>query len=1015
MNEICYKNVDMDYGLIQGFLDGLRPTARVTVDAWADKYRRLSSIASSEPGQWRTDRTPYLREIMSKLTATDPTERVVVMKGAQVGLALSLDTPIPTVDGWKTMGTIALGDTVFDENGNACRVTLVTPVMYDHQCFEVTFSDGSKIVADADHNWTVWDEKKYESRKRVTINTAQIAKTFKHRARNRYAVDLTKPLELPFSELVIPPYTLGVWLGDGNSSSNRVTTHKDDAAEMLSYILEEGIQAHLCDKHTKGNCTEIVFSKPHGFCQRNHDLSIVGVTKGGRCAECHRRRSNGNTLSPVVSPKFGKLLSDLNVLNNKHIPIGYLRASVAQRFELLRGLMDTDGHVTKEGYCEWYSCSPKLTEDVFELIASLGFKPVMKFKRTGKPMSIDGKRFYETVGVWRITFQAYAESFVVNLKRKRERLKRRADCRHSEIERRRITNVVEVESVPVRCIQVDSPSHLYLVGKGMIPTHNTEAGNNWLGYIMHISPAPTLMVMPTEAMVKKNSKTRIDPMIEASPILRERIAPARSRDSGNTMLQKEFPGGVLMLVGANSASGLRSMPVRFLFLDEVDAYPMDLDGEGSPLALAMARTRTFAKRKIFEISTPTISGLSIIESEFAATDQRHFHVPCPHCGVFQDLVWGQVRWEPGKPETAVYECRECNELIEERYKPKMLAHGEWKAHAPENIHWRTVGYHINSLYSPYGWYSWGDAVKDYEEAANDANKMKTFVNTVQGLTWKEDGESPQFMALYDKREHYEFNVPPMEVAFLTAGMDVQGDRLEVEIVGWGVGKRSWSVDYRVFDGDTAKPDVWKNVADLLNESWTTEDGRQLRLSLLCIDSGFNTSHVYNFCLNQDSSRVIPIKGQERLTTMASAPRPIVVSRSGSKIGSVKVWGVGVNMIKSELYGWLKMNKDEDGSKPNGYCTFPQYDQHHFKSLTAEKVHVVKDKKGFDRIEWVKEFQRNERLDCRVYARAAAYIIGIDRMSDDQVEAMRGQAPVDEPKPSSSGGSSFWGGRGGFWK
>jgi phage terminase large subunit GpA-like protein len=540
----------------------------------------------------------------------------------------------------------------------------------------------------------------------------------------------------------------------------------------------------------------------------------------------------------------------------------------------------------------------------------------------------------------------------------------------------------------------------------------TEAGNNWVGYIVHVSPAPTLMVMPTEAMVKKNSKTRIDPMIEASPILRERIAPARSRDSGNTMLQKEFPGGVLMLVGANSATGLRSMPVRFLYLDEVDGYPMDLDGEGSPLALAMARTRTFAKRKIFMISTPTVEGMSIIEGEFALTDQRYFHVPCPHCGVYQDLVWDQMRWDKGKPDTVVYECRECSEAIEERFKPKMLAHGEWKSHAPENQNWKVVGYHINSLYSPYGWYSWANAVTDYEEAENDANKMKTFMNTVLGLTWKEVGDSPQWMDLWNKREEYEMNVPPEEVAFLTAGMDVQGDRLEVEIVGWGTGKRSWSIDYRVYDGDTAKPDVWKKAAELLNESWRTVDGRELRLSLMCVDSGFNTSHVYNFCINQDSSRVIPVKGQEKLTTMASAPRPVIISRAGTKVGSVKVWGVGVNMIKSELYGWLKINREEDGSKPAGYCTFPQYDQFHFKSLTAETVRITKDKKNFDKIEWVREFKRNERLDCRVYARAAAYVVGLDRFNDQDIELMRTQAHREEPKRNNS--SRFWGGRGGFW-
>jgi phage terminase large subunit GpA-like protein len=585
---------------------------------------------------------------------------------------------------------------------------------------------------------------------------------------------------------------------------------------------------------------------------------------------------------------------------------------------------------------------------------------------------------------------------------------------------RRLSSVASAEAGPWRTdrtpylreimsrLSANDPAETIVVMKGA-QVGLTEAGNNWLGYIVHVSPAPTLMVMPTEAMVKKNSKTRIDPMIESSPILKERIQPARSRDSGNTLLQKEFPGGVLMLVGANSASGLRSMPVKNLFLDEVDAYPHDLDGEGSPISLAIARTRTFAKKKIFMISTPTVDGVSTIQNEFFETDQRHFFVPCPHCAAIQHLVFEQIKWEKSKPEEAKYECIHCNELIEERYKPRMLASGTWEAVAPKNATKKKVGYHINSLYSPLGWYSWSDAAKDYDNALNDVNKMKSFVNTVQGLTYKELGDRPQWEDLYNKREIYELNRPNREVAFITAGVDVQIDRIELEIVGWGSGKRSWSIDYRVLDGDTAKKEVWQKLQEILRETFVTEDNRELKISKMAVDAGFNTSHVYNFCVHQDSSLVFPIKGQDKATIMVSAPRPVVINSVGKAIGSVKVWNVAVSMIKSELYGWLKMNKEEDGSVPHGYCHFPQYDHFHFKSLTSEEVQIVKDKKGFDKHEWVKIFKRNERLDCRVYARAAAYVFGLDRMIDSDFTFLINQNHQKE-EADDEDIEDFWKGR-----
>lgn len=535
----------------------------------------------------------------------------------------------------------------------------------------------------------------------------------------------------------------------------------------------------------------------------------------------------------------------------------------------------------------------------------------------------------------------------------------------------------------------------------------TEAGNNWVGYIIDISPAPTLMVMPTDDTVKRNSKIRIDPMIEATPRLREKISPSRSRDSGNTTKQKDFPGGVLVLTGANSAVGLRSMPVKYLFLDEVDGYPLDLEGEGSPIDLARARTRTFARKKIFIVSTPTIEGQSVVEKEFSLTDQRKFHVPCPHCGGMQELLWENVRWEKGKTDTARYYCQHCEQPIEERHKTVMLANGTWVADIPENASSSKVGYHINSLYSPFGWYSWAQAASDYEDAENDENKLRTFTNTVLGVTWKEKGDAPDWENIFNRREAYGLNTVPAEVGFITAGVDVQKDRIELEIVGWCRGKRTYSLDYRVIVGDTEKAEVWNQLAQVVGETWEREDRAVLPLRLMAIDTGYNTQFVYEFCRRFDPTRVMPVKGQDAQAIMISSPRTVDVNWQGKKSGTIQLWNIGVSLIKSETYGYLRLNKGEDGTPPSGYCHFPQYNPEYFKGITAEHL-TYKIVRGFKKYQWEKKFERNEPLDCRVYARAAAAVVGIDRFEEKHwklIEASYGKSEKKEaPKKRKS---DFW--------
>jgi phage terminase large subunit GpA-like protein len=378
-------------------------------------------------------------------------------------------------------------------------------------------------------------------------------------------------------------------------------------------------------------------------------------------------------------------------------------------------------------------------------------------------------------------------------------------------------------------------------------------------------------------------------------------------------------------------------------------------------------------------------------------------VPCPTCREFQILKFAQLRWPKGDPQSAVYICEHCGQEIRNHLKQSMLARGEWRAGAKGDG--RTAGFHISSLYSPVGWFSWGDAAKQFEQAQKNPALLQVFVNTVLGETWTLLGEAPEWQKLYDRREDYKVGLVPRGGLFLTAGADVQKDRIEVEIAAWGRGKESWSVDYRVFEGDTSRAAVWEKLTGLLNESFTTESGLELPIMQLAVDSGFATIEVYQWARRQ-GGRVLVIKGDSRTPSLIGSASPVEVGPMGAKLKrGVRVWPVNSGMAKEELYRWLRQDRptDEDVAKgipfPSGYCHFPRYSEEYFKQITAEQL-VTKIVKGYRRHEWQKMRERNEALDCRVYARAAAGRVGIDRFQEKHwtdLERRVGAPPVQDVK------------------
>jgi len=486
----------------------------------------------------------------------------------------------------------------------------------------------------------------------------------------------------------------------------------------------------------------------------------------------------------------------------------------------------------------------------------------------------------------------------------------------------------------------------------------TEILLNAIGYYIDQDASPILVTQPTLQMGQAFSKDRLSAMIRDSEKLKGCVKDARSRDSGNTTMHKKFAGGHISIVGSNSASGLASRPIRILLMDEVDRYELSAGSEGSPIALAVARTKTFWNRKIFMCSTPTIKGLSAIESAFKESDQRYYYVPCPECNTKQILKWKNVVWEENKPETATYACDHCGSVIEESKKQWMLKSGEWRAtKETEN----TAGFHISELYSV--WSTWGQMATAFLEAKKNPETLKTFINTSLGESWEEQGDSVEYDTLLERRLNYDHTTIPEDVLVITVGVDTQKDRLELQCVGWGKNYEAWVLDYKILWGDPNALGCWNDLDAYLKKRFKTESGRIIPISCTCIDSGgLHTNQVYAFTKPRQARRVFAIKG-------ASIQGKPIVNRP-SYVGKNKavLYTLGVDTAKEAIFNRLA-SEPEDSTLH--FCL--DLDEEYFKQLTSEK-RITKWVRGKKQLVWKQVGKRNESLDTLVYNFGAIYIL-----------------------------------------
>jgi len=540
----------------------------------------------------------------------------------------------------------------------------------------------------------------------------------------------------------------------------------------------------------------------------------------------------------------------------------------------------------------------------------------------------------------------------------------------------------------------------------------TEIALNWLGYIISHAPAETMLVMPTLELRDRFVKRRLRPLIRETDVVRDALGGQRSRDADAGIGLLSYPGGSLILAGANSPNSLRSDAVRYVIMDEVDGFDWEVGTEGDPVALIENRQRTYSRRKTLYISTPTRRGASRIEQRYLASDRRRHHVPCPHCGVMQPLRWPNLRWRaapvqsaPGEPERAAvteawYECADCGARIDEHHKPDLMARGAWIAEAPGAP---ALGYHLCTLSTALGLgLRWAEIAQKWLDAQGDRGRLQVFVNTYLGETWEDKRRhATEARDIAERAEPYALRTAPADCLLVTVGVDVQDDRLSVQWLGHGAGRRWWALDWIEPPGNPTHDAVWDGLLELLLQPIPHAAGGQLRVRAVGVDiGGHHTAQVKAWVTRAGAALGVPVmamQGSRHRATAVLPRRPMhsELTASGKRARrGTPVWQIGTEVAKDTLYNDLAADAELAPDERRAHFAAdlpPEY----YAQLTAESFNPIRNRYELRR------GRRNEALDTWVYALAAAHhpLLRVDKMTERHWQDLRQMiAPPPPPAP-----------------
>jgi phage terminase large subunit GpA-like protein len=522
-----------------------------------------------------------------------------------------------------------------------------------------------------------------------------------------------------------------------------------------------------------------------------------------------------------------------------------------------------------------------------------------------------------------------------------------------------------------------------------------------IGYFIDQEPSSILYIMPTLSLARTFSKRRIGPMLRDVDALKGKVKEPRAKDSTNNTLEKTFPGGVLTLIGSNAAASLSSNPIRIVFGDERDKWPFSAGDAGDPFALAEQRTQNYENRKVIDVGTPGIKDISPLEHSWERSDQRHCHLPCPKCKTFQHLQFGQLKWEKDKDGRAVnvyYECKECKAKLTEADKLKMLSQGKWIADRPDRDH---IGFHLNALYSP--WLTWQEFAQSWLEAkaSNNPEILKQFINEKLAEWWDDKSIATVSDDVLLKRLEGYSGIPKGAL-LLTAAVDVQDNRIEVLVLGWGPGEEKWHINHVIVPYKPSSKLAWDEVDKELVKTYRHESGIDMNIACVCVDTaGHFTQQAYDFCKRRQMRRVFAIIGR------SGAGKPIIDKPTTKNKARVLLFTVGTDTAKELIYAHLTTERVENQEVNPGYIHFRTgeggCDEEYFKQLTAEKL-VTKWSRGKSTRAWVQVRPRNEILDLFVYNYAAFRLLDADMEKlganiQKKIERHKEEPEKQEEKPA----------------